>query len=198
MLLRYPLVLASASPRRKELLGQLGLTFEVITSRDEPFPEQGESPRDYVRRAAEYKANDVLKSLGERMVCVLAADTIVVLDDVIFGKPQHDDEALHMVSALSGRWHHVLTAVVARGPGQGRMGVKVLETRVKLREASRETLERYIQSGEGKDKAGSYAIQGLGAGLVQAIEGSYSNVVGLPTVETLELLSEIGVLETWP
>lgn len=198
MPLRCPLILASASPRRQQLLEQLGLDFEIIPASGETPPQPGEHAETYVQRAAEEKAAEVFRRNAAQRACVLAADTVVVLDGKIFGKPKDDTDALAMLTSLAGRWHHVWTGVRAIGPELNQSIGIVVTTRVLLREADLMTLERYVRSGEGRDKAGSYAIQGLGAGLVQAIDGSYGNVVGLPTVETLQLLSDAHVLATWP
>lgn len=198
MPLRCPLILASASPRRRQLLEQLGLTFEVVPASDETPPRSGEQAEAYVRRAAEDKAAEVFRRLAAQRVCVLAADTVVVRDGVIFGKPKDDSDALAMLTSLAGRWHEVWTGVRVLGPELSQSLEITVKTRVLLRQADLMTLQRYVRSGEGRDKAGSYAIQGLGAGLVQAIDGSYGNVVGLPTVETLQLLRDAHVLATWP
>ncbi|MDH5675161.1 MAG: Maf family protein [Myxococcales bacterium] len=194
------LILASASPRRREILGQLGLRFEVLPS---GAPEDGPGGRDavsYARGLAELKASSVAVGLAPGGY-VLGADTVVVIDDRVLEKPTDDSEAVKMLMLLSGRIHRVVTAVSVLPAGQG--GAAAARTvdvasRVRFRELSRDMAVRYVASGEGRDKAGSYAIQGLGAGLVVAIDGSYSNVVGLPACETLELLMQVGALECWP
>jgi septum formation protein len=187
-----PLLLASASPRRAELLRQIGLPFEVrlpVPAVDESvLPD--EAPRDYVLRLARAKAQAV--AAPGRVV--IAADTTVVLDGVVLGKPGDAAEAQRMLLALSGRTHEVLTAVAVRRDEHCELAL--VRTAVRLRAVSTAEAEAYVSTGEGFDKAGSYAIQGLGAVFVTGIEGSYSNVVGLPLAETEALLAALGV-DTW-
>ena len=187
-----PLLLASASPRRAELLRQIGLPFEVrlpVPAVDESvLPD--EAPRDYVLRLARAKAQAV--AAPGRVV--IAADTTVVLDGVVLGKPGDAPEAQRMLLALSGRTHEVLTAVAVRRDEHCELAL--VRTAVRLRAVSTAEAEAYVSTGEGFDKAGSYAIQGLGAVFVTGIEGSYSNVVGLPLAETEALLAALGV-DTW-
>jgi len=193
------LVLASASPRRKQILEQLGLTFRVIPSGFDETLLEGETPAVHVERLARGKAAEVvaqLASVGEAP-CVLAADTIVVIDDEILGKPRDDGDALRMLLGLAGRTHRVNTGVALCVPGVEPVSA-VFESEVRFRELTRARAAAYVASGEGRDKAGSYAIQGLGAGLVREIAGSYTNVVGLPAAETLDLLLAAGVLGAWP
>jgi septum formation protein len=194
------LVLASGSPRRREILGQLGLRFRVLVSNaDEGDPTQG-TPEAHARGAAEAKARAVAQLLAAERdrSCVLAADTIVVIDGGVLGKPRDDADAARMLRALSGREHVVISAVrVERAPTGFARTIAVHST-VTFRQLDEITVQRYVASGEGSDKAGSYAVQGIGAGLVRAITGSYSNVVGLPAVETLELLQQAGVVGAWP
>jgi septum formation protein len=194
-----PLVLASASPRRKQILEQLGLAFRVIPSGFDETLLEGETPATHVERLARGKAAEIvarLASTGEA-ACVLAADTIVVLDTEILGKPRDDQDAVRMLLGLSGRAHRVSTGVALCVPGVEPLSA-VFETEVQFRELSPANAAAYVESGEGRDKAGSYAIQGLGAGLVREIRGSYTNVVGLPAAETLDLLLRAGVIEGWP
>ena len=198
---RQELVLASASPRRRDILGQLGLTFSVIESGvDEPPPDGG-PPELYARGLAERKARAVADRLRARRstAFVLAADTIVVADASVLNKPEDDDDALRMLRLLRGRKHDVITALaLRRADDAGFLRAIAVRSTVEFRALDDETVRRYVASGEGRDKAGSYAVQGLGAGLVRAIFGSYSNVVGLPACETLELLLEAGALGAWP
>src|SRR5262249_32672430 len=129
---------------------------------------------------------------------VLGADTIVVLDREILGKPRDDEDAVRMLCAMQGRTHVVVTAVALRRANHELARVIAVHSRVEFRALDEAAVRRYVASGEGRDKAGSYAAQGLGAGLVRAIDGSYSNVVGLPACETLELLHEAGAIGAWP
>jgi septum formation protein len=197
-----PLVLASASPRRRDILGQLGLTFEVIESAvDEPERER-EAPDAYALGLAARKAEAVAARLTKEPradgAYVLGADTIVVVDERVLGKPRDDAHAREMVGMLAGRFHEVITAVSLRQVGSSLAKDIAVRTRVAFRALSADEVARYVGTGEGRDKAGSYAIQGVGTGVVRAIEGSHSNVVGLPASETLALLAEAGALESWP
>ena len=200
-----PLVLASASPRRREILGQLGLRFEVVVSAvDEPEREHHVVPQAYARGLATLKAEAVAARLAavggspHAGSFVLAADTIVVVDDRVLNKPRDDAHAREMVGLLAGRFHEVITAVVVRQVGTSLAKDIAVHTRVAFRALSADEIARYVATGEGRDKAGSYAIQGVGTGVVRAIEGSHSNVVGLPASETLALLSDVGALASWP
>lgn len=197
---RDALVLASASPRRKEILSQLGLRFNVLESGVDEGPPNGRTPRLYALELAAQKANAVAARLARegQQGFVLGADTIVVVGAAILGKPSDDTEAVRMLLSLQGRVHEVITAVGLQRVGSDSSRTIAVATRVAFRAFDEAAARRYVASGEGRDKAGSYAAQGLGAGLVRAFDGSYSNVVGLPASETLELLLEQGVLEAWP
>jgi septum formation protein len=194
------LVLASASPRRREILGQLGVSFRVEPSGMDESMLPGELPEAHVVRLAQDKGRQVRERLRDdrERPCVLSADTVVVLDDVVYGKPADDAEALRMLQCLSGRTHRVLTGLALCEVGGSFEQSLVLATEVTFRVLDEATLRGYVASGEARDKAGSYAIQGLGAGLVRGISGSYTNVVGLPAAETVELLARAGVLRSWP
>jgi septum formation protein len=197
---RRALVLASASPRRREILGQLGVVFSVVPSGIDERLLPAETPEEHVQRLAKEKASEVrLRSSADpARPVVLAADTIVLIDAQVLGKPRDDDDALRMLQLLSGRTHHVLTALAVcevAGPWQD---ARLLATEVTFRTLDARMAAAYVASGEGRDKAGSYAIQGLGAGLVRQIAGSYTNVVGMPAAETIDLLQHAGVLATWP
>jgi septum formation protein len=189
-----PVILASGSPRRAELLRQIGIAFEV---RLPPIPVDetplaGEPAADYVCRLARAKAAAVAGTAPERVV--LAADTTVVLDGRILGKPVDADEAVAMLLALQGREHEVLTGIAVDCAGGTR--TMVVRTAVRFRAIDRVEAQAYWRTGEGADKAGAYGIQGIGAIFAEALEGSYSNVVGLPLAETERLLREAGV-DTW-
>jgi len=193
-------VLASASPRRRDILSQLGLSFRVVPSTVEERPNRDELPRAFATRMAGAKADDVALLLANeiRDAFVLGADTVVVIDDNVLGKPRDDSDAKKMLHRLSGRWHEVITAIALRRVGSAFREDQVVSTRVLFRELDQGIISRYIASGEGRDKAGSYAIQGLGIGLVSEIDGSYTNVVGLPATHTLALLTREGVVRQWP
>ena len=186
------LFLASASPRRRELLAQIAVPCVTqIASIDEtPLPD--EPPAAYVERLARDKARAGLLALGGRDdAVVLGADTAVVLDGRILGKPADLNESRAMLQALSGRSHQVLTAVAL--VGGGREAARVVSSEVSFRPISEAEIEAYWASGEPCDKAGSYGIQGLAAVFVNQLQGSYSAVVGLPLCETAELLGEFGI-----
>ncbi|MEM7480587.1 MAG: Maf family protein [Acidobacteriota bacterium] len=183
---RGPLILASASPRRRELLGHLGLAFEVRPMDIDETPRLGEAPAAYVARLAAEKAAAAARD-GE---WVLAADTIVVLDGEILGKPVDEADARAMLGRIAGRGHIVLTAVELRH-GVDRAGT-VEHTRVRMADLSKERIAWYVATGEPMDKAGAYGIQALGALLVEEVEGNYSNVVGLPLPATGRLFEQLG------
>lgn len=184
------LVLASASPRRRALLASVGVVPDAVIPADiDETPRRGERPRAYAERLAAEKAAAVARLAPEAVV--LAADTVVSAGRRILGKPADEAEAGAFLALLSGRRHRVTTAIHAVWPG-GR-AARAVETRVKLKRLSEEERRAYLATGEWRGKAGGYAIQGIGAALVPEIIGSYTNVVGLPVVETLNLLRGAGV-----
>tara|TARA_Y100000782_G_scaffold73841_1_gene79734 strand:+ start:11365 stop:11955 length:591 start_codon:yes stop_codon:yes gene_type:complete len=185
---KVKLVLASASPRRKELLKQIGVQFSVRPVDICEDVIAGETPLAYVSRLAEEKAR-ACSIKGDEVV--LGSDTTVVLDGRIIGKPMCKARSIEILKALSGKTHQVLTAVALIGKEQ--TNVVVVETDVTFRDISLQECESYWLTGEPIDKAGSYGIQGLGAVFVDKIEGSYSSVVGLPLSQTAELLKVAGV-----
>ena len=188
------LFLASASPRRRELLAQIGVPFSLINVAVDETPSPTESPEDYVERVAREKALAGLASLGDQDGCVLGADTSVVLDQHILGKPVDRADGLAMLAALSGRTHRVMTAVALAS--RSACEVRVVISEVTFRTIEQAEAERYWTSGEPVDKAGGYAIQGWGAVFVSQLHGSYSAVVGLPLCETAQLIDAFG-LERW-
>ncbi|MBN1209602.1 MAG: septum formation inhibitor Maf [Myxococcaceae bacterium] len=187
-----PLVLASASPRRRELLSQLGLRFTVSAADLDETPLAGEAADAYVLRLARAKA----RAVAERHpgAWVLAADTTVVLGAELLGKPSGPAEAQEMLGRLSGRTHAVYTGVALAGRADS---ATVVRTGVTFRALSAGEIDWYVGTGEPLDKAGAYAIQGRGGFLVAAVEGSPTNVIGLPLGETLELLTRAGVPLPW-
>ena len=189
------LVLASASPRRRDILATLGLAFEAIAADVDETPRAQEPPAVLARRLAATKARAV--AAREPGAFVLGADTVVVIDGEVLNKPADDADARAMVGRLGGRWHEVVTGV-ALARGETQLEALDVRTRVRFRALSPDTVARYVATGEGRDKAGAYAVQGIGAGLVERIDGSYANVVGLPACETLQLLSRHGALGAWP
>ena len=186
-----PLFLASASPRRRELLTQIGVPFSLLSVSIDETPGTAEAPDTYVQRLAREKALAGLAQVDQDSACVLGADTTVVLDQQILGKPADKADALAMLQALSGREHQVMTAIaLANGAG---CEVRLVCSRVRFRPIGVDEAERYWASGEPQDKAGGYAIQGWGAVFVSSLEGSYSAVVGLPLCETAQLLEAYGL-----
>ena len=186
------LYLASSSPRRRELLTQIGLSFHLVSGNVDETPLPDEAPAAYVERLARCKAQAGLTMLAQRPdVCVLGADTAVVLDGRILGKPTDREDALAMLQALSGREHQVLTAVAV--VDRDRCEVRVVSSNVAFRAIGSAEAEAYWDTGEPHDKAGGYAIQGLAAIFVKRVEGSYSAVVGLPLCETAELLADFAI-----
>ena len=193
--------LASQSPRRRELLKQIGINFELLLLRSDPrrkidvdeTPQENEDPVDYVRRISRAKASvgwDALLSRNLRPFPVLAADTTVTLDGNILGKPRDRDDAAAMLRQLSGRQHQVLSAVAVAL--EERVEICLSTTAVTFAALSEERIHRYLLTNEGHDKAGAYGIQGHASSFVQRIEGSYSGVMGLPLFETVELLRTFG------
>ncbi|HYI02445.1 Maf family protein [Hyalangium sp.] len=186
------LVLASASPRRRDLLSQLGLRFTVAAADLDETPLAGEAADLYVLRLARAKAQAVAARFPDTWV--LAADTTVALGTELLGKPGGPDEARQMLTQLSGRTHAVYTGVALAGRAEE---ATVVHTRVTFRTLSAGEIDWYVSTGEPLDKAGAYAIQGKGGFLVASVEGSPTNVVGLPLGETLALLTRAGVPLPW-
>src|ERR1700722_15554348 len=191
-------ILASASPRRTELLTQIGVAHRVVPAHIDERRHPSESVEECVRRLAKNKALEVQVALAAvagaaaaTQLAVLGADTAVVIDDDLLGKPRDRDDALAMLARLSGRWHQVLSAV-ALASANG-MQCSVSSSEVRFRVLSERERAAYWDSGEPRDKAGGYAIQGRGAAFVQELRGSYSGVMGLPLFETARLLGEAGV-----
>lgn len=184
------LILASASPRRKELLKILGLNFEIIPSMVEE-KIIGKEPTLIATSLAEQKAQDVAKRVEEGIV--IGADTIVALEGTILGKPESKEEAVRMLSMLSGKEHHVITGIALIDVVTKKTLVDYELTKVFFRDLTAEEIENYVRTNEGLDKAGAYAIQGIGSILVKGIEGCYFNVVGLPLTKIYLLLQKFGI-----
>nr|CRH07229.1 Maf-like protein [Candidatus Magnetococcus massalia] len=180
--------LASQSPRRLELLQQVGITPQVTPVDCDETPHPGEDPAHYVERLAREKAQAGLNQPGQARM-VIGSDTAVVIDNEPLGKPVDRADAKAMLQRLVGRSHEVMTGIAVVTHTQSYS--QVVTTRVTMRPASEDELDAYLATGESMDKAGAYAIQGMGAFLVEHIEGSYSAVVGLPIVETLALLNQM-------
>jgi septum formation protein len=190
------LILASSSPRRRELLAACGMPFQVIPASIDEHPLRDEPAAAYVRRLALAKAEAVAQRHPRAVV--LGADTTVTIDGRLLGKPQGLDEARQMLRQLSGNMHEVLTGVAVlslemTGSACAQRASEVVASRVLMRHLTEATIAWYLATGEPLDKAGAYAVQGLGAALIEWVEGSYTNVVGLPLTETLALLRRFGI-----
>jgi len=188
-----PLILASGSPRRRELLVRAGVRFEARAADVDERPRAGESAEALVERLARAKALAVARRVGpDPPRRVLGADTVVVLGDEVLGKPRDADHALALLRRLCGRSHRVLTGVALVESDTLAARGRVVESRVHMRPSPERALRAYVAGGEPLDKAGAYAAQGEGRRLIERIEGSETNVIGLPLDETLALLGEIG------
>ena len=187
------LVLASTSPRRRELLESVGLSIEIMTPSADEDMLGGESPGEFASRVAFEKAASVSRGLDSGSV-VIGADTIVVVDGEVLGKPADEPDAARMLGLLSGREHHVLTAFSILRPREELLHAEIVRTSVRVSELAASDIEGYIKTGEPMDKAGAYGIQGIGAFMVEGITGSYTNVVGLPVPEVLRALTKLGIV----
>ncbi|HEV2103674.1 MAG TPA: Maf family protein [Candidatus Acidoferrum sp.] len=187
------LILASSSPRRAEILANAGLPFTVLSSAVDESPHPGETPAALVQRLANAKA-DLVTARAVGPAIVVGADTIVVLDDKILGKPRSSDEARHMLQQLSGRTHSVLTGVAMVRLPDGERRQFTESTLVHFRPVTQEEISSYLATEEPHDKAGAYAIQGQAGRYIPRIEGCYFNVVGLPLSRVLTELQSLG----WP
>jgi septum formation protein len=185
------LILASASPRRRQLLQEAGVVFSVTPSNTDERQYEGESPDTYALRVAQEKAEEVARRYPGDWV--LGADTIVELDGYVFGKPRDAEDGFRMLRSLSGRIHQVKTAfVLLDNAGQVRER-HIVTSQVRFKSLADDQIRDYLATGEPFDKAGAYAVQGLGAALVERVEGSYTNVVGLPVEEVLATLRRVGI-----
>ena len=185
------IVLASASPRRSELLSQVGIEFEINPSNIPEEPLDGETPAEHVMRLASQKASEVAGRVGTGK-WVIGSDTVVIIDDEILEKPEDHPDAIAMLKKLSGREHKVITGYSIINSSSGEEVKRAVETAVKFKELTDSEIEGYVDSGEPMDKAGAYAIQGLGSFMVEGIVGSYSNVVGLPVCQIVNDLEALG------
>ncbi len=201
-LTRANLVLASASPRRRELLSKVGIKFSVIPSNldeDKVASCREQDPVHYAQGCARAKAEKVAELVAEKKdFWFLGVDTIVVVDDLILGKPKDKDQAREFISRLSGKWHKVITGYHLFHPLKAERLSNQVESQVLIRKLAPEEIEAYISTDEPYDKAGAYAAQGIGAGLIEAINGSYTNVVGLPLAELLKDLLRLKLISPNP
>jgi septum formation protein len=191
----YPLVLASSSPRRRRLLEQMGLPFRVVASHIAEHQALA-NPSTMAQRLAERKAEAVHRQLSSHWV--LGADTVVVLGKTVLGKPRDAQHAQAMLLRLSGKSHRVITGFCILNPSGQKAHGEAVVTRVHVKRLSEREIKAYIATGEPLGKAGSYAIQGVGAFMVKGISGSYTNVVGLPVCALIKALLEIGALGNFP
>jgi septum formation protein len=189
------IVLASASPRRRELLAQVGINFQVVPSHAEEIVLADETPEAHVIRLSCDKAMEVANRPEQAGRWFIGSDTIVVRDDVILGKPADAMEATAMLTSLSGRSHRVISGYALYDRKNNRTLSSAVTTRVFFKDLTSREIEGYIATGEPFDKAGSYAIQGIGCFMIPKIEGSYSNVVGLPLCEVISALEELGAIK---
>lgn len=185
------IVLASASPRRKQYLSYLGLPFEVVVPDVDESTVDGETPQQLVMRLSKLKAKAVSQRLSDNEAVIIAADTVVAYKGQVLGKPKNDDDAFNMIKMLQGDTHEVYTGcTILKGD---RISNFAVSTKVTFASLDDELIRTYVNSGESRDKAGSYALQGIAAMLIQKVDGSVSTVVGLPICEVREVLKEFGV-----
>ncbi len=216
----YQLVLASASPRRKDLLERIGFAVKIVPAEIEEKMEPEEDPTEFVKRMARTKVLSVVNRLKGTMAThaesherqstgrgkkrdgpdrwVVGADTIVVVDGEIMGKPVSQDEAFDMLQKLSGREHTVVTGFCVFDLVKNKEGIQAVISTVRFKPMSRREIEKYLSVGESADKAGAYGIQGVGSYLIDSIDGSYTNVVGLPLCQLMEMFEEMGAHDILP
>lgn len=187
------LILASGSPRRADLLGSLGIDFDIIVSNAEEPPFPGGNPAEYVLETARIKMLPICDMHPDKWI--IAADTVVFINGSALGKPGTPEDAFSMLRKLSGRWHTVISGFLVGEKETGTLIKKFAESRVKIRNLKESEIWSYIATGEPMDKAGSYAVQGLGAFMIDQIEGSYTNVIGLPLSETADVLLSLGIIK---
>jgi septum formation protein len=185
------IVLASASPRRRELLALTGLTFTIESSDYEEILVPGIAPHLLARRLSSEKAKAVSKKYSNALI--IAADTFIVFRDNLLGKPSTEEDAMRMLGLLNGRSHSVITGFTVIDTATGKRVSRSVETKVWFRKMKKQELASYVRTGEPLDKAGAYAIQGLGSLLVEKIEGDYFNVIGLPVSSLIQALKKFGV-----
>jgi septum formation protein len=187
-------VLASGSPRRRGYLRLFGIEFDVVVAEIDERPITNEAPLHYVARMAKEKNGAVQQSNPER--CIISADTIVFLENTILGKPKSDTQAVQTLMLLSGKVHNVATAFCISWHKYQIFHEETVITRVEFSNFTEATARAYVETGEPRDKAGAYGIQGRGGALVKVLHGSYSNVVGLPLNEMIDVLSKYGIVKT--
>jgi septum formation protein len=184
-------ILASASPRRRELLSSIGLTFDVIPSHVPEVRGEHESPEEYVARLSREKAQAIANLHPDEWV--IAADTTVLLGEQLLEKPEDDADARRMLATIAGRTHIVYTGVTLQNVSRGWSETRIAESEVRMLPLSSEDIAWYVKTGEPMDKAGAYAVQGIGAMFIDSIHGSYTNVVGLPLATLFQMLRKAGI-----
>lgn len=215
------IILASASPRRKELLERLGFTVKVIPANIDEIRQDNETPENFVKRMARTKCLTVVERMQTTMYptdaegnpirsqglmgprhtetrWVIGADTVVVLGDELLGKPKDTASAIDTLVRLAGNRHRVITGFCIHDLKKNKEGLQAVSTEVLFKQLTRGEIEKYVSVGESMDKAGSYAVQGVGAYLVDSIVGSYTNVVGLPLCQMVEMMEEMGAHDVLP
>ena len=184
-------ILASSSPRRRELLTSIGLPFDVVPSHIPEEHQPGEAPEEYVARLSREKANAIATAHPSRWV--IAADTTVLLGDQLLEKPSGKADAIRMLSLIAGQTHIVYTGVTLQNVGRQVRETRVAESEVRMLPLSRSDVEWYVDTGEPLDKAGAYAVQGIGGMFIESIHGSYTNVVGLPLAMLFQMMRKVGI-----
>ncbi|HUP47563.1 MAG TPA: Maf family protein [Thermoanaerobaculia bacterium] len=184
-------ILASSSPRRRELLASIGIDFEVVPSHVPEKPQPGEAPEEYVARLSRDKAAAVAAAHPDRWI--IAADTTVLFGDQLLEKPAHEADAARMLSVIAGKTHVVYSGVTIEKASLAYRETRVAESEVRMLPLSPEDIAWYVGTGEPLDKAGAYAVQGIGAMFIDSIHGSYTNVVGLPLALLFQMLRKAGV-----
>jgi septum formation protein len=184
-------ILASASPRRRELLASIGLAFDVLPSHVPEVHNDGEAPGDYVARLSRDKAFAIASEHRDRWI--IAADTIVLLGEQLLEKPLDEADAARMLAAIAGKTHIVYTGVTLQHLASGYRDTRVAESEVRMLPLAPDEIEWYVRTGEPLDKAGAYAVQGIGAMFIDSIHGSYTNVVGLPLATLFQMLRAAGI-----
>lgn len=189
--MKYRFILASASPRRRELLGSIGIAFDVVPSHIPEVRQEGEAPEEYVARLSREKAHAIAEQHRDRWV--IAADTTVLLGDLLLEKPEDAADAERMLGTIAGKTHIVYTGVTLENVSRDYRETRVAESEVRMLPLSKEDIAWYVRTGEPLDKAGAYAVQGVGAMFIDSIHGSYTNVVGLPLATLFQMLRRAGL-----
>lgn len=184
-------ILASSSPRRRELLASIGLEFDVIPSHVPELHQQGEAPEEYVGRLSRDKAGAIASQYPDRWV--IAADTTVLFGDTLLEKPEDENDAVRMLGVIAGQTHTVYTGLTLQQQSRGYHETRVSESEVRMLPLSEDEIRWYVRTGEPMDKAGAYAVQGIGSMFIESVHGSFTNVVGLPLATLYQMLRRAGI-----